>query len=61
MSAAGASRKMATRRSDNPQPPAALSIVPPLVHEIPARICAGVVAGAAMVVILGVLSLAGWL
>lgn len=52
---------MATHRSDNPQPPAVLSIVPPLVHEIPARICAGVVAGSAVVLFLGVLSLAGWL
>ena len=58
MSAAGASRKMATRRRDVQRPAV---LLPPLTPELPARICAGVVAGAAMVVILGVLSLAGWL
>jgi len=49
---------MATRRRDVQRPAV---LLPPLTHELPARICAGVVAGAAMVVILGVLSLAGWL
>lgn len=49
---------MATRRRDVQRPAV---LLPPLTPELPARICAGVVAGAAMVVILGVLSLAGWL
>ncbi len=49
---------MATRRSDVQQPAV---LLPPLAHELPARICAGVAAGSAVVLFLGVLSLAGWL
>lgn len=51
---------MATRRSDVQQQQPAV-MLPPLAHELLARICAGAAVGAAMVLFLGVLRLAGWL